>query len=330
MYKEKLNSFIICISLCLGYCCNVTYTTCFDATTASSLGLMEKEETHQKKSLLKLTALANVITCKIGEVDVDAQIAKEHDEAYEQVKTNKDVKVADQIDIDKFKKDYDGTGTCEVELDAATKLYIQGGANTSVAIPQFMENIQKSLYGTVRFTVPATWCLTVVGRKMELPGRESTVALAVPALQTILKTLVEFLAKRKIFSSYAMPLTISVTVSENNRHLQDVTTLLFKDEKLYSAAEDGIVKYYTPNMIVNCADTCQGNAASLYTKRAEQNRKQMIDGIMSERDQLSGRKCASNEMHIMDNFRRMPFRSFRSDPIRCAASLKKKSCHLNL
>nr|CAD7397686.1 unnamed protein product [Timema cristinae] len=34
--------------------------------------------------------------------------------------------------------------------------------NTSVAIPQIMKNIQKSLYGTVRFTVPATWCLTVV------------------------------------------------------------------------------------------------------------------------------------------------------------------------
>jgi hypothetical protein len=28
----------------------------------------------------------------------------------------------------------------------------------SVAIPQFMKNIQKSLYGTV----PAAWCLTVV------------------------------------------------------------------------------------------------------------------------------------------------------------------------
>nr|CAD7457505.1 unnamed protein product [Timema tahoe] len=45
-----------------------------------------------------------------------------------------------------------------------------------------------------------------------------------------------------------MPLTISVTVSENNRHLQDVTTLLFKDEKLYSAAEDGIVKVWDPHL----------------------------------------------------------------------------------
>nr|CAD7434777.1 unnamed protein product [Timema monikensis] len=62
--------------------------------------------------------------------------------------------------------------------------------STSVAIPQFMKKIHKSLYGTVRFTVPATWCLTVcacahrmrVGRKVGLPGRESTVALAVLAL----------------------------------------------------------------------------------------------------------------------------------------------------
>ena len=30
-----------------------------------------------------------------------------------------------------------------------------------VDIPKFMKKIQKSLYGTVRFTVPAAWCLTV-------------------------------------------------------------------------------------------------------------------------------------------------------------------------
>nr|CAD7428725.1 unnamed protein product [Timema monikensis] len=34
--------------------------------------------------------------------------------------------------------------------------------STSVAIPQFMKNIQTSFYETVRFTVPVTWCLTVV------------------------------------------------------------------------------------------------------------------------------------------------------------------------
>nr|CAD7203994.1 unnamed protein product [Timema douglasi] len=31
---------------------------------------------------------------------------------------------------------------------------------TSVAIPQFMKKIHKSFYGTVRFTVPATWRFT--------------------------------------------------------------------------------------------------------------------------------------------------------------------------
>nr|CAD7572461.1 unnamed protein product [Timema californicum] len=34
--------------------------------------------------------------------------------------------------------------------------------STSVAIPQFMKKIQFLLYGTVRFTVPVTWGLTVV------------------------------------------------------------------------------------------------------------------------------------------------------------------------
>ena len=32
----------------------------------------------------------------------------------------------------------------------------------SVAIPQFMKKIQKSLHGTERFKVPAAWCLAVV------------------------------------------------------------------------------------------------------------------------------------------------------------------------
>jgi hypothetical protein len=32
----------------------------------------------------------------------------------------------------------------------------------SVAIPQFMKKIQKSMYGTVGYTVPAAWCLTGV------------------------------------------------------------------------------------------------------------------------------------------------------------------------
>nr|CAD7425602.1 unnamed protein product [Timema monikensis] len=46
-------------------------------------------------------------------------------------------------------------------------LYLNVG--NSVAIPQFMHKIQKSLYGTVRFTVPATWCLTVVRTHTHTP-----------------------------------------------------------------------------------------------------------------------------------------------------------------
>nr|CAD7575947.1 unnamed protein product [Timema californicum] len=41
-------------------------------------------------------------------------------------------------------------------------IFLKLNVGTSVAIPQFMENIQKPLYGTVRFTVPVTWCLAVV------------------------------------------------------------------------------------------------------------------------------------------------------------------------
>jgi hypothetical protein len=57
----------------------------------------------------------------------------------------------------------------------------------SVAIPQFMKKTQKSLYGTVRFTVPAAWCLTVVRMRTyeaahELAAEISTVSPAVPTL----------------------------------------------------------------------------------------------------------------------------------------------------
>ncbi|CAG2067482.1 unnamed protein product [Timema podura] len=41
-------------------------------------------------------------------------------------------------------------------------IFLKLNVSTSVAIPQFMKKIQRSLYGTVRFAVPATWCLTVV------------------------------------------------------------------------------------------------------------------------------------------------------------------------
>nr|CAD7200517.1 unnamed protein product [Timema douglasi] len=55
---------------------------------------------------------------------------------------------------------------------------IELNVSTSVAIPHFMKKIPKSLYGTVRFTMSVTWCLTDVrmrtkervGRKAGLPG----------------------------------------------------------------------------------------------------------------------------------------------------------------
>jgi hypothetical protein len=43
----------------------------------------------------------------------------------------------------------------------------------SVVISQFMKNIQKSVYGTVRFTVPAAWCLTVVRMRTWEAAREA-------------------------------------------------------------------------------------------------------------------------------------------------------------
>nr|CAD7201141.1 unnamed protein product [Timema douglasi] len=54
-----------------------------------------------------------------------------------------------------------------VELNTTSALVVQYiflkiNVSTSEAIPQFMKKIQKSLYVTVRFIVPATWCLTVV------------------------------------------------------------------------------------------------------------------------------------------------------------------------
>jgi hypothetical protein len=42
----------------------------------------------------------------------------------------------------------------------------------SIAIPQFMKDIQKYLYGTVRFTVPAAWCLSVVRMRTKEVARE--------------------------------------------------------------------------------------------------------------------------------------------------------------
>nr|CAD7577395.1 unnamed protein product [Timema californicum] len=55
-------------------------------------------------------------------------------------------------------------------------IFLKFNVSTSVAISQFMKKLQNSLYGTVRFTVPVAWCLTVVrcvhmkgvGRKVEL------------------------------------------------------------------------------------------------------------------------------------------------------------------
>jgi hypothetical protein len=43
----------------------------------------------------------------------------------------------------------------------------------SVAIPQFMKKIQKSLYGTVRFTVPAARCFTVGRLRAQEATREA-------------------------------------------------------------------------------------------------------------------------------------------------------------
>nr|CAD7427772.1 unnamed protein product [Timema monikensis] len=57
-------------------------------------------------------------------------------------------------------------------------IFLKLNVITSVAIPQFMKKIQKSLYGTVHFTVPATWCLLCacahrgVGRKAGMPGQQ--------------------------------------------------------------------------------------------------------------------------------------------------------------
>nr|CAD7196588.1 unnamed protein product [Timema douglasi] len=48
----------------------------------------------------------------------------------------------------------------------------KNNVSTSVAILQFMKKIQKYMYGTVRFTVPATWCLTVLTTE-ETDERES-------------------------------------------------------------------------------------------------------------------------------------------------------------
>nr|CAD7401366.1 unnamed protein product [Timema cristinae] len=51
-------------------------------------------------------------------------------------------------------------------------IFLKLNVSTSVAITKFMKKTQKSLYETVRFTVPATWCLTVVRMRTKDGGGE--------------------------------------------------------------------------------------------------------------------------------------------------------------
>nr|CAD7417202.1 unnamed protein product [Timema cristinae] len=114
--------------------------------------------------------------------------------------------------------------------------------STSVAIPQFIKKIQKSLYGTVRLTVPATWCLTVVrmhkrgvGRKAGLPGPTRRTS---PPLYTQLTTLANTIP------------TSCVTISKRTPNML-VLGELFRANKLCWVVLDHLLEIINdqPNML---------------------------------------------------------------------------------
>nr|CAD7571941.1 unnamed protein product [Timema californicum] len=63
------------------------------------------------------------------------------------------------------REEREGREAVKREFSRIQYIFLKLNISTSVAIPQFMKKIQKSLYGTVRFTVPATWRLTVVRKR---------------------------------------------------------------------------------------------------------------------------------------------------------------------